>query len=68
MLEGFTQQFIDTFGTLFDDDFTSPHRDPEELNKQTSWTDKRGITHIYVWDTGKEYELINDEWIERSPF
>lgn len=39
--------------------------DPRETS---NWTDSEGITHIYINDDWREYELINGQWVERSPF
>lgn len=40
----------------------------EKVNELDHWTDESGITHIHVFDTGGEYELVDDQWIERAPF
>lgn len=39
----------------------------ERINDLRSYT-KDGITHIRVLDMGKEFELINDQWVEKEPF
>ena len=40
----------------------------EKVNTFPPHRDTQGITHIHVSDTGKEYELVNNEWKEKAPF
>jgi hypothetical protein len=59
MLEGLTKTFIASYAQQLQDD---------RVNDLGNYTDVSGITHIFVADYEKEYELINGQWVEVSPF
>lgn len=45
-----------------------PVQDDLRINDLGNYTDDNGITHIYVSDIDKAWELLNGEWVEKAPF
>lgn len=42
--------------------------DDLRINDPETYRDDAGITHIYILDTGKKYQLVNGVWEEIEPF
>lgn len=40
----------------------------ENVNAFPPHRDAQGVTRVHVADFGKDYELVDGEWIERMPF
>jgi hypothetical protein len=41
--------------------------DEPKVNDLGNYTTE-GITHAYILDSGQAYELIDGEWVEKTPF